>query len=400
LSLAALAAALPWLLAPIALAVVIRLPRTLPALARGYEGAESGPLVSVVIPARNEARNIETVLRSVTATEGVAFEVIVVDDRSDDGTADLAGRVSPGRARRLNVLSGDPLPDGWFGKPWACHQGAAEARGEVLLFTDADTVHGPGLMARALAGLDEDRADALTVIGRQLMGTFWERLVQPQVFMGMLLRYPRQTEPLPAERWRDAIANGQYIVIRSDVYDAMGGHETVRGEVVEDMKLAQALVRAGRRLSVRRAEDAFATRMYRSLGELVEGWSKNLLLGGLETLPPGWLRAVAPALAIAAGVAAWLVPVTVMVAAWLGLVGEAALLWSQLVVGMSIVFWAAISVRFGASPFYGLGYPLGAAVVFWILVRAWVRGRRVRWKGREYVISGSPGVGRQQAPGA
>lgn len=384
--------ALPWLLAPVALAVVVRLPRALPAAGGARAtgggdrtGSDRRPLVSVVIPARNEARNIETVLRSVTATEGVAFEVIVVDDRSDDGTAELARRLDPGRARRLTVLSGDPLPDGWFGKPWACHQGAREARGEVLLFTDADTVHGPELMARALAGLDDDRADALTVVGRQLMGSFWERVVQPQVFMGMLLRYPRQTDPLPAERWRDAIANGQYIMIRRDVYDAIGGHEAVRGEVAEDMKLAQTLVRSGRRLSVRRAEDAFATRMYRSLGELVEGWSKNLVLGGLETLPPGWRRAVAPPLAIALGAGVWLVPAAVMGAAWLGIVGGAAALWSEWVVGVSIAFWATISRRFGVSAFYGLAYVLGAAVLCWIMMRAWVRGRRVRWKGRDYV---------------
>jgi chlorobactene glucosyltransferase len=241
-------------------------------------------------------------------------------------------------------------------------------------------------MARALAGLDEDDADAVTVVGRQLLGSFWERLVQPQVFMSMLLRYPRQVEPLPPERWRDAIANGQYIILRRAAYESIGGHETVRGEVVEDLRLAQTLVRAGRRLSMRRAEDALATRMYRSLAELIEGWSKNLLLGGRATLPPGVLRQAMPPVVILWGFAAWLLPPLALTARAGGLVGPEVAQWALLASGASVGFWAVVNVRFGVSFLYGLLYPLGAAVLLWIMVRAWVRGPRVRWKGRDYRV--------------
>jgi chlorobactene glucosyltransferase len=396
-------AALPWLLGPLVLALVVRLPRPLPGAppARDSDGAGPDPipapssapapasadvLVSIVVPARNEARNIETVLGSLAATRGVAFEVIVVDDRSEDGTADLARAVPPGRARRVVVLEGDPLADGWLGKPWACHQGAREADGQVLLFTDADTVHGPDLLARALAALDEDDADAVTLVGRQLLGSFWERLVQPQVFLSMLLRYPRHTHPLPPERWRDALANGQYILARRGAYEAIGGHASVRGEVVEDLRLAQTLVRAGRRLSMRRAEDALATRMYRSLPELIEGWTKNLLLGGRATMPPGVLRQVMPPLVILWGFAAWLLPPLALMARAGGLVGPEVGQWALLASGASVGFWAVVNARFGVSLVHGLLYPLGASVLLWIMVRAWVRGPRVRWKGREYRV--------------
>src|SRR5204862_4476465 len=113
---------------------------------------------------------------------------------------------------------------------WACWQGVREAQGELLLFTDADTVHGPALLGRAVAGLAQTDTDCLTVIGRQIMASFWERLVQPQVFTLLAIRYPDMGTPLPARRWRSAIANGQYMLFRRAAYDALGGHEAVRYE--------------------------------------------------------------------------------------------------------------------------------------------------------------------------
>ena len=145
--------------------------------------------MSVVVPARDEAVNIGSCVASLAASTYPDFELVVVDDRSSDGTATLARAMGPGNARALRVLDGTELPEGWLGKPWACAQGAAGATGELLLFTDADTVHGPDLLGRAVAALEEDRADLLTVTGRQLMGSFWERLVQPQIFLMMIFRF-------------------------------------------------------------------------------------------------------------------------------------------------------------------------------------------------------------------
>ena len=184
--------ALPWVGVLAFILFVARLPRELPP--PGRSGAAK-PLVSVIVPARNEAANIETCLRSLAASTYPAFEVIVVDDRSEDGTAQIVRSLGAGNALRLRLVEGAELPAGWLGKPWACRQGAAAAEGGLLLFTDADTRHGPDLLARAVAGLHEEEADLMTLVGKQLMESFWERLVQPQIFMLMVFRFPR------FERW-------------------------------------------------------------------------------------------------------------------------------------------------------------------------------------------------------
>lgn len=363
------------------LLVGVRPPREIPS-----RGPGATPFVSVVIPARDEAVNIVTVLETVAASRYPDFEIIVVDDRSEDGTGDLARALPSGNARELRVLDGKPLPAGWLGKPWACAQGAAVARGELLLFTDADTVHGPDLLGRAVAAMEEDAADLVTVAGRQLMGSFWERLVQPQIFLTMILRFFDVERSVRSGKWRDAIANGQFMLFRREAYDALGGHEAVKGEVVEDLVLAQITVREGRRLSIRLAETAFATRMYRSLGELVAGWSKNILRGGLATIPPGLRPFMAPFSALFAAIL-WLAPPVALAAALAGVGGGGLLLWSGLTVGVSALLWVVFTARMGAPAAYGLLYPLGASVGMYIFLRSWARGRNVEWKGRSYRVA-------------
>jgi chlorobactene glucosyltransferase len=343
------------------------------------------PFVTVIVPARDEERNIERVLRSLASSRYPAFEILVVDDRSSDRTAELACSVAPGQARRLEVIRGEPLPGGWLGKPWACWQGVQRAHGDLLLFTDADTVHGAELLSRSVRELREREADALTVLGRQLLETFWERLIQPQIFLTMMVRFADARRPRPSARWRSAIANGQYLLFRREVYEALDGHRGVREEVVEDQALAQRLVRGGYRLWIGRAEDQLATRMYESLGEIIAGWSKNLVLGGLRSLSP-WTRPVAPALLLLTGATLWLLPPLVLVGALVGPFGGVALTWSTGVVVGSTIFWAVVGVRMGVPGLYGALYPLGAAAAGWIVLRSWLRMESVVWKGREYHV--------------
>lgn len=368
----------PWIAFVVFLALRLRLPRPL----RGVRWvAGVPPSVTVIIPARNEARNIEACLRSVVASTYNDFEVVVVDDRSDDDTAMLARGVEGGRATSVRVIDGDELPDGWIGKPWACHQGAAAARGGVLLFTDADTAHAPELLGLAVAALSEDAADAVTLLGRQVMVTFWEKVVQPSVLLALTLRFVNLRRPF--RHWREAIANGQYILIRRDAYDAIGGHESVRGEVVEDLRLAQRLVRAGRVLSLREAEADFSTRMYQSLSDIVEGWSKNVATGAQQSVRP-WVRPLILPSAVLTSVGLWMLPPTVLVLALVGVLPEA-LSWALWVTGGSALFWMLAAWRFGIGAGWGLLYPLGALVSTLIFVRSFARGRRVVWKGRAYV---------------
>jgi len=374
--------AAPWILLLLYLALRLRLPHELGV--RTPHDADA-PLVSVIIPARNEEHNIGTCAESVGASTYPNFELIVVDDRSTDATAGIAKGVHVQNAERYEVVAGAELPEGWLGKPWACAQGARVARGEILLFTDADTVHHPELLDRTVADLLDDAADAMTIMGRQFMLTFWERVVQPQVFFNLLLGFPDPSKPTPPKRWRRAIANGQYILIHRTVYDEVGGHAAVKGAVVEDQRFAQVLCKAGKRLDVRMAEDHFGTRMYGSLPEMVEGWSKNIAMASKNAFPPLQALVALPAL-IAAGVVLWIVPVLVVVFDLLGVSLGVPVGVAQTVTVGSMAFWCAIVRRVGVPPLYGLLYPLGAVIAAYIFTRSWLRGGRVEWKGRRYVV--------------
>ena len=374
---------LPWLVLVTYVLVMVREPPDLPPAGPERDGG-TRPLVSVIVPARNEAHNIGTCVRSLVAADYPAYEVIVVDDRSEDGTGDLAREAALGAAARVVVLNGEPVPSDWFGKQWACAQGARAARGELLLFTDADTVHGPTLLRDVVGEMERSGADCVTVIGRQIMESFWVRLVQPQVFTLLGIRYPRMgAVPTPQKRWRSAIANGQYLMFRRAAYEALGGHESVRYEAAEDLRLAQRLVRTGGMLVMRGTRAGLGTRMYRDLGEVVAGWSKNMIPAGLQTLHPA-LRGVAPVGMLLSGVALWLAPPAALLAALAGAGGPLLLAWSAAVTALLMGFWTILGLRFGAPAWVGPLYPLGAVVGHWILLRSWLGRRNVQWKGRSY----------------
>lgn len=369
--------ALPWLLF---LLTLFRLARRRPNLADLPPIA--GPRISVVIPARDEAAAIETVVQSVLATSYPDVEVLVVDDRSRDDTAAIVRRLAAADPR-LRLVPGAELPDGWYGKPWACHQGAAAATGEMLAFTDADTRHGPELLGRALAALRARPADAVTVAPRQQCVTAWERLVMPQVWVLLGLRFDpdRVNHPRGAG---DVIANGQFILFSRAAYAAIGGHEAVRGEVAEDLALAQQLWRHRLTLHFAFAETVMETRMYTGLRHLVEGWSKNVYLGGRRSYPDApLLRALVPVMLIGA-MLFWLLPPAAL--AWSVAGGGSALLpAARLAVGASLFYWGLVSVGMRIPPWYGLGYPIGALLTLYIVLRSTLRGAgRVEWKGRTY----------------
>jgi chlorobactene glucosyltransferase len=367
--------ALPWLLP---FAGFLSLARKRPNLS-DVPPAEGWP-VSIIIPARNEAGNIETVVRSILSSSYQPFDLLVVDDQSTDETAAIVERLAEGDAR-LRLVRGGELPDGWYGKPWACDQGYRAASGELLLFTDADTRHGPELLGRAVGALRGEGVDLVTVAPRQRSESFWERLVMPQIWLLLGLRYhPRRVNR--ARRERDVIANGQFILVTREAYEAVGTHAAVRGEVAEDLALAQAFLRCSRKLHFVFAERLMETRMYRSLGGMIEGWSKNVFLGGRRSFPDSaLLRGLVPVMLVAA-IGFWLVPPAVLaLTGGTGDLGRAALLAT----GLSAVFWALMSLSMKIPPIYGLGYPMGALMTLFIVARSTWRGRRkVAWRGRTY----------------
>lgn len=371
----------PWIGFGVILVGWVRFPRKLPPPTRPDE---AWPRVTVIVPARNEVRNIERCLRSLVVSDYPSFDVVVVDDRSTDGTAEAARPVGKGNATAVTVIEGLPLPEGWFGKPWACHQGQQAARGELLLFTDADTWHGPELLARAVTAIYEDGADAVTLLGQQVMESFWERVLQPQAFLMLLLNYPNARDRFEGRRWRRAIANGQYVLIRRDVYLAIGGHEAVRSEVAEDLRLAQILTQKGYDLRVRESREDFRTRMYQSLGEIIEGWSKNVAIGARQILGDR-LGTIALGIGILIVLGAWVLPPTTLLLSAGGWVSRAFLPWSLVASLISLAYWVAAARYLKTPAFYAVFYPLGALAWAGIMVRSWIRGsRRIDWKGRRY----------------
>ena len=334
--------------------------------------------VSIIIPARNESAIIETVVRSILASRYTPFELLVVDDRSTDDTAAKVAAIAATEPR-LRLIDGAELPTGWLGKPWACHQGAAAATGRYLLFTDADTEHAPALLGHAIGAMERDAPDLLTLITHQRCVTFWERIVMPQIWVPLGFRYPpsrvnRATKP------HQLVANGQFILVRRTAYDEIGGHASVQGEVVEDLALAQTFLRAGKRLRLMFGDTLIATRMYRTLGELIEGWSKNLYLGTRQSAGNRpLLRAFAPWSLIIA-LLFWLLPLLALAG---GVAPEAA----KVAIGISLLFWAMITFGMQIPIRYALGYPLGALMAIGITLRSIGRGaKRVEWRGRTYQV--------------
>ncbi len=337
-------------------------------------GTGAAPKVSVVVPARNEAACLAACLASLVEQEGVEAEIIVVDDHSTDATAALAGSFAG-----VQVLAADPLADGWCGKQNALATGARYAGGEWLLFTDADTVHLPGSLARALQEAEQHQAALLSYSPAQEMRTLWELAVLPLVFAELAGTYrPRDVcdpnSPVAA-------ANGQYLLIRRDAYDAVGGHATVRASLLEDVELARLVKRSGRRLRFRFGGDAVRTRMYRTFRELCEGWTKNLALlfphaGGLALQ-----RALEFAL-ITGGSAAF-----VAALAHRSTVG--AIIAGTLATGTYGMFLRRIRRAHAGAKAEAVAL-FGLPLFVYLLARSAIRyhtGRAVQWKGREYTAN-------------
>jgi glycosyltransferase involved in cell wall biosynthesis len=235
------------------------------------ESVTSTPTVSVIVPARNEEVCLGACLESLVAQTGVSCEIIVVNDASTDRTREIAQSFP-----RVRVVDAGPPPSGWTGKNNAMAAGARVAGGEWLLFTDADTFHLPGSLARAVAEAKQHSAAMLSYSPEQEVPGFWEKAVMPVIFAELAATYRPSLVSDP--RSPAAAANGQYILITREAYDAIGGHAAVRNSLLEDVALAKAVKASGRKIFFRFGGDAVRTRMYRSFAQLREGWTKNLAL--------------------------------------------------------------------------------------------------------------------------
>ena len=380
---APLLAAAPWLAA--VGAVLWRVRRSRRLAEYPADPPPNAPPLSVIVPARNEAATIARCVTSLLSSTYPRLDVIVVDDHSTDDTGRLAreaGRSDP----RLRVVSAPDLAPGWLGKQWACAHGASLARGQILCFTDADTMHAPDLHARSVRALIDRRADLLSVAGNQELGTFWERLIQPQVFALLFARYGGTEVVSHARRPEDVIANGQYLLFQRSSYDALGGHASVRTKVAEDLALAMRAKRQGMGVHLIEGLDQLSTRMYASLGALVRGWMKNVYAGGIETLPNGRVWRVIYPLMLLTPILFWVAPPVALALHAAGVGSDDVGLWALTASAILLVWWLIVYGAMARRPWYAFAAPVGSLLLGYIFLRAIARGTRVEWKGRHYKV--------------
>lgn len=324
----------------------------------------TGERVSILIPARNEARTLPETLPRVLAQKG-AHEVLVLNDESSDATGEILARLEH-LTPRLKVLGGKALPSGWSGKNWACHQLAEAATGDVLVFTDADVYWEADTLKALLAFKAAEKAEYVSAWPRQVTKTLAERLTVPAIDLVLLGALPYWgVRHLPFAAF--SAGNGQLMLFTRQAYQVIGGHAAFRSEVLEDVRMGQAAKGAGVRTALALGGGAVATRMYRSQEELLEGFSKNILASVSNSKVALVILSLLSTLVYTL---AW--PLALIEPRWFA-VGAAGL-----------VQRALTSYKTRRNPLEALLQPFMAYSLWRIVYRALRRGGSYRWKGREY----------------
>ena len=408
---------------------------------------DPNPVVSIIVPARNEEASLGACLQSLVAQTGIEYEIVVVNDDSTDRTAEIAQSFMNGAGARTEVASGfdvidhvttgegtasyraesssdtfngtaesralsalatvwgdgpsalrgkvrsltnhvtvnarplvqliaaPPLPANWTGKNNAMIAGTKIAKGKWLLFTDADTVHKPGSLARAVTEAAEHKVDLLSYSPEQDVRTFWERAVMPVIFAELATTYP--PEAVNDSASPIAAANGQYLMISRETYDSVGGHTKIASDLLEDVAMARLIKSSGRKLFFRYGGDAVRTRMYRGFTQMKEGWTKNLALLFPHPVALALLRSAEFALIFA----------NAIIAVWAGASGRSNLALQITLLTIILAGWFGLRIRkahFSLTSDLAaiLGLPLFAA--FLLLSLRAHRLNAVGWKGRRY----------------
>lgn len=352
---------------------------------------KEAPLVSILVPARNEALNIEACAGSLLAQDYPRYELIVLDDHSDDGTGDILRRLGLREEGDRRVMTGAPLPAGWTGKGWACHQLSQAARGEYLFFADADTTHAPGTVSAAVAMARTQGADLLSAWPWLITVTWGEQLIIPMILLvGMsvyphwlvtlLQRHPHLAARLPAfARHTLGAANGQFMFFARAGYERIGGHAALHDHLVEDVALGRAVAAKmgeGMRLLNCDSLDFSTCRMYRSFGETWEGFTKNMRAAFEDSLAGFLLLGSMQCIC-------FLLPFVLVFTA------QAARPIVLAQIAVIYLIRIVLTVRFRTSWLGCVLHPIGEVLALGIGLNSWRRlaSKGVQWKGRIYQTS-------------
>jgi chlorobactene glucosyltransferase len=335
--------------------------------------------VSIILPVRNQASTASECVESLVELDYPAKEIIVVDGNSTDGTRNILKSFN----RKIKLVDEEPLPQGWVGKNWACHLGYKQATGDLLLFTDGDSVHSRDSLTKTTNFLQDTKADLVTLAPAAILRTFWEKLLQPPIFwLIMMFVGGKWINDDNKPRW--ALGNGQYMLFRREAYEKVGGHYAVRDRISEDYSLGRLIKAQGLRLRMVTASDSLGVRMYSSLPEIWRGWRKNFysvsgnhpLFRAVYRLVLLFTFLVLPFFVLGYGI--YLAPGNPLNIYLLTGVFMAVFLWLGL-----IILDRSIQV----SPLYALLLPVAIIVYIGIGIDSTVRGALglgFSWKGRVY----------------
>ena len=336
------------------------------------------PFISVLVPARNEEENIGDCVKSLLNQDYPDFEVLVLDDNSTDGTLRILGKLSV-ENKRLRIFNGEPLPDGWFGKHWACHQLSQHANGEVFLFTDADTRHNPNSLKDGVAGMIAEKADLITAFPREEILSWGERMMVTLFpwfilcFLPLIVAYRTQSPAFSA-------AIGQFLMISRKAYTKIGGHEAIKREAVDDVALARNIKANGLRWRMSLGHDQLHCRMYHSFREAYRGFTKNLFAGfnyKILTFTFVWLcigfAFLEPIIVLFLGIIRTNLPFMTLVLAGIGVL-------------VSLVIWGTSHWRFGFPIYLTLFYPISVILLLTIAFSSMLFALtgKAGWKGRYF----------------
>jgi glycosyltransferase involved in cell wall biosynthesis len=339
--------------------------------------------VTAIVPARNEEAVIGACVESLAEQTEIG-EILVINDQSTDQTARIVLKKME-KISKLRMLETKELPTGWVGKNYAVSVGAREAKGAWLLFSDADAVHRGDAAAKALSIAAAENAIMVSFSPEQVMETWYEKALIPYVYWRLASRFSYAEVNDPAKP--AAAANGQFLMIRRDVYEAVGGHASVASEVLEDVAMARRVKGAGYRIWFGNGNGIVWVRMYRTFGAMWEGWKKNLypLMGSSAgNLAREYAIAVAPIfLILAATICAFLLTESPTTGLGVGVIA---------VLALSVLYSAELKSSGFLAPLalYGIPGRLLFAGVLAASYRSHRRGK-LEWKGREYPV-GTPGA--------
>ena len=332
------------------------------------------PSVSILFAARDEAEKLPGALETLLALDYPRYEVVAVNDRSEDGTREIldnAARTNP----RLKVVHVNSLPSGWLGKPHALQQGYEHASGEWLIFTDADVHFSPDLLRRTVALARQQGWDHLTLLGHVDMHDVGERMALTFFAMAFLIavRPWRVSKP----RTRNFAGVGAFQLIQRGAYEAIGAHGRLAMEVVDDMKLGKLVKEGGFRSGVANSGGAVNVRWHEGVGNIIRGTTKNFFA--------------------TSGFRLWAACLQVIALSWIFVFPAAALPWLRgwafvfalIAVGLPVVTEAGVALEFGISPLYALTFPIGALIFVWMVTRStivtlWSGG--ITWRGTFYPL--------------